>query len=208
MKTQEEVRGDYVRLMGVGLGSLVHELTLEEDWLRDKWTIFRELFEHGGDRIDLLNRTAPNFFYFLHKLLYEDAMLHLSRLTDPPETYRKANLTVRQLDGLIADPNLKGSVEGAIKDLVITCKFARDIRNRRLAHTDLNSTRSGDPYSSCKITSTDVTRALKGLRTVLSLIENHYSIPPTLILRDPWGAEALVRCLQISTGAKDERAPA
>jgi hypothetical protein len=71
----EDEREEYVRLRGTDLGGLFHELKLKEEWLRDKWAVFAELFEKGSERIDLLNRTASNFFYFLGKLLYEDAML-------------------------------------------------------------------------------------------------------------------------------------
>jgi hypothetical protein len=206
VKTPEEVRNEYVRLMGADLGRLFHELTTEEDWLRDKWAVFQELFEHGQERIDLLNRAASNFFWSLHKLLFEDAMLHLSRLTDPPESNgKKTNLTVLSLPTSISDPKLKDSVEKAIKGLIKSCEFARDMRNRRLAHADLSTARNEHPHSLPAVKSEDIARALQCLRTVLLLIEKYYRIPPALTLRDPWGACALVHCLQIADRAKDER---
>jgi hypothetical protein len=72
--------------MGPELGSLYHELEEEVDWLQQKWNEFRELFAKGAERIELLNTVAPNFFYMLHKLMFEDAMLHLCRLTDSSQT--------------------------------------------------------------------------------------------------------------------------
>ncbi len=206
MKTPEEMRDEYVRSMGADLGRLLHELTCEEDWLRDKWAIFQELYERGQERIDLLNRAASNFFWFLHKLLFEDAMLHLSRLTDPQVSNGvKSNLTVHRLPSLISDPKLKISVESAIKELEESCGFARVMRNRRLAHADLRTARNEHPDSLPAVKSEDIARALQCLRTVLLLIEKHYRIPPALILPDPCGAGALIHWLQITDRAENER---
>jgi hypothetical protein len=80
----EKLLAEYVQAMGADLGTLCHELRNEVEWLQFKWSEFQELFEKGAQRIDLLNTVASKFFYFLHKLLFEDAMLHLCRLTDPP----------------------------------------------------------------------------------------------------------------------------
>ncbi len=206
VKTPEEVKDEYLRLMGDDLGRLFHELATEKDWLRGMWAVFQELFEHGQERIDLLNRAAPNFFLSLHKLLFENAMLHLSRLTDPPESFGKTNLTVKRLPASISDLRLKASVETAIDDLVNNCEFARDMRNRWLAHTDLKTARKEHPHSLPPVKPEDIARALKKLRAVLLLIEEHYRIPPTGYLRDPWGAEALVHYLQIAARVEDERA--
>src|ERR1700722_171104 len=77
---------EYIALMGQALGPLCYELREDIDWLQNKWAEFRELFGNGAERIDLLNTVACNFFGFLHKMMFEDAMLHLCRLTDPAET--------------------------------------------------------------------------------------------------------------------------
>ena len=105
--------------------------------------------EKGTERIVLLDRTAAHFFGCLRKMLYEDAMLHLSRLTDPPKSNGgKRNLTVRLLPDLISDPVLKSSVEADIDTLVKSCEFARGLRNRRLAHNDLKTARNEHPLPS------------------------------------------------------------
>ena len=205
VKTPEEVKDEYLRLMGDDLGRLFHELTSEENWLRDKWAVFQELFQRSQERLDLLDRTASHFFCSLRKLLFEDAMLHLSRLTDPSVSIGKTNLTVKRLPASISDPELKASVETAIDDLVKNCEFARDMRNRWLAHTDLKTARREHPHTLPAVMPEDIARALQCLRAVLLLIEEHYSFPPTLTLRDPWGAEALVHRLQIAARTEDER---
>jgi AbiU2 len=207
-QTPEDVSSEYVRLMGDELGLLFHELTREEEWLSDKWAVFQELFEKGSERIDLLNRAAAHFFVMLHKMLYEDAMLHLSRLTDPPKSsVVKTNLTVRLLPDLISDQVLKDSVEADIGTLRKTCEFARDLRNRRLAHYDLKTVRNEHPLALPSVTSKDITQALQCLRALLSSIEKHYRGRDisVLSLGDPWGAKSLVDCLESAVRAQDEK---
>ena len=207
----EEVRAEYIRVMGSELGSLCHDLQQEVDWLHDKWDVFRELFEQGPERIKLLNIVAPNFFYFLRKLLFEDAMLHLCRLTDPPETRVRTqgkleirhNLTVMGLERAISDSALSVKVRAEAHQVKRRCAFAREWRNRRLAHTDLKTSRSNN--SDFPSVSADGIRdGLKSMRALLSLVEEYYGRPPFGFLPDPWGAKSLVWYLEKSVRTDDE----
>ena len=72
------------RAMEPGLTQLYDELLDDFDWLRRKWSEFQELYGKGQERIDVLNAAASNFFYLLQQVFFENAMLHLSRLTDRP----------------------------------------------------------------------------------------------------------------------------
>src|SRR5260370_16343666 len=74
--TDEELGAEYVRAMGSDLGQLCGELRDDVDWLRRKWSNFQELFGKGQEGIDLLNRAASHSFYFLHRLFFEDHLLH------------------------------------------------------------------------------------------------------------------------------------
>ena len=55
--TDDDVRAEYVRAMGLELGNLCHELQTDLAWLDQKWLEFGELFQQGQRRIDLLNAT-------------------------------------------------------------------------------------------------------------------------------------------------------
>ena len=113
-----EVRAQYVEAMGSDLGDLCHELRNDLTWLQQKWSEFRELFGHGPERIELLNSVSSSFVYFLHVLMFEDAMLHLARLTDSSNTFGRsdrANLTVMRLPESISEPALKNHVEAAVE---------------------------------------------------------------------------------------------
>ena len=105
--TDVERRADYVATMGPELGHLYHELEEEVDWLQQKWNEFRELFGKGQGRIDMLATVASNFFSMLHKLMFEDAMLHLCRLSDPPVIRGRRNLTFMALVDAVTDSPLR-----------------------------------------------------------------------------------------------------
>ncbi len=190
--------------MGSDLGPLCCELRDDFDWLRRKWSNFQELFGKGQERIDLLNMVASNFFYFLHRLFFEDAMLHLCRLTDPPRMRDRETLTVMALTDTVPDPALKASVEAKTKEVREDCEFARKWRNRRLAHTDLGTLREGHALALPSVDSAKIETALKSIDDLLTLVEDHYGLPHILLASDPWGAKPLIHHLERAKGAIDD----
>lgn len=206
--TGDDIRAQYLRAIGPDLGQLCHELRDDFDWLRRKWSEFQELYEKSQERIDLLSTAASNFFFFLKRLLYEDAMMHLCRLTDPPKTRLRAgdreNLTVMALKDLVSDPGFKASVQAKAEEARDKCTFARTWRNRRLAHTDLVSFREGHATTLPAVNSPDIAEALKSIGDLLILIESHYGAPHFLLGPDPWGAKSLVYYLERAERAISE----
>jgi hypothetical protein len=206
--TDEELRAEYVRAMGPDLGLFCSELQGDLAWLRHKWIEFQELFAKGPERMVLLNTVASNFFYFLRKLLFEDAMLHLSRLTDPPKTAGRggwANLTVLALDKMISDPVFRASVRAEEQQVRKACEFARRWRNKRLAHTDFVTLREGHAATLPPVTTANIENAVKSVLGLLSSVEGHYGLLRSVQHPDPWGARSLVYYLQEATRAVDSR---
>ncbi len=202
--TNEELRAEYVRVMGRDLGCLCYELRGELDWLRHKWSEFQEIFEQGTERIDLLNRVASNFFYFLHKLLFEDAMLHLCCLTDPPKTLGYTNLTLMSLADLMPDDeSFSSQVQNHAKEVRNKCEFAHKWRNKRLAHIDLLTLRKEQSSPLPGVMSRNVEDALKAMSTLLDSVEQHYGLPQSVSFHDPWGARSLVHYLERAIRAID-----
>jgi len=189
--------------MGTDLGQLCHELRDELLWLQHKWTEFQELFGKGPERIDLLNAVAPHFFYIVRRLLFEDAMLHLCRLTDPPEPKVRgevrSNLTVMMLPKLISDPALRASVSTAAERVRQSCEFAREWRNRWLAHTDLETFRNEQASTLPPVTSSNIEDGLESMRALLNSIDERYGLPPSGLLPDPFGVRSLVFYLEEGT---------
>jgi len=201
--TNEELRAEYVRVMGCDLGCLCHELRDQLDWLRRKWSEFQELFEQGDERIEILNIVAPNFFLFLQKLLFEDAMLHLCRVSDPPKTKNHTNLSLMLLAGLIPHQDFSAQVRKDAEEVRKKCQFAREWRDKRLAHTDLTTLRNERVSPLPRVTSKNIEDAVESIRALLNSVEQHYGLAPFLSFPDPWGARSLVHYLEEVVRAKD-----
>lgn len=209
--TAKETQDKCIRLMGTDLGTLYYDLFSQVAWLHAKWEQYRELFDRGSERIDLLNKTAPLFFGLLQDTLFDDVLLHLARLTDPPQSGPKSrpqdNLTLLRLTDLVNDRTLKTHVKTALKGVQKSCKFAREWRNKRLAHTDLliYRNRQAKPLAtaSCK----NVEAALTAMRELLNSIEGHYSDSEVAydLESEPGGADFLVYYLEEGLRVIDEK---
>jgi hypothetical protein len=136
-RTAEDVRAHYVKLMGEELGLLFHELWQEVVLLRIEWGEFIELFGKKPSRVDLMNEAAPAFFTMVQRLLWEETLLSISRLTERPFTGTKENLTVQRLAGCVGDKPTAQEVTECAEEAVNAADFCRDWRNRRIAHRDL-----------------------------------------------------------------------
>src|SRR6185503_12931063 len=120
--------------MGATLGELYFLLSRELAWLHFSWSEYRTLYGTSEETIGVLNSAAPRFFYYLDYLMWHDVLLHICRLTDPPASAGRNNLTLAQLPLAIADPILRDSVIDLLAAARSESEFARDWRNRHLAH--------------------------------------------------------------------------
>lgn len=203
-RTAEEVRADHIRLLGEQLGAVYHELYSEYYWLRLKWQEFIKLFGSAA-RVDILNAAAPACFRMLEDVLSDDILMHLARLTDSPRSMGKSNLTFVALPELISDH------DPVLQDLIRTaqaeCGFARDWRNRRLAHRDLDLALGNAAIALAPATRLSIDRAINSLHAVL----NHISatsfdthLDPEII-ESTGGAEALLYGLRDGIAARQRR---
>ncbi len=172
--TAEESEQQYLEVMGLELGRLYHRLSRECEWLHRKWATYVILFGTKPERIELLNSAAPAFFRLIQDSLLEDIILHISRLMDPPKSVGKQNLT------LLALPQMThGNVGLGIEDLLETAKgrseFARDWRNRHLAHRDLGLVLGKNAEPLAAASRRNVIDALEAIGTVLNAVEFHYT---------------------------------
>ena len=172
--TPEQVRDAAVGAMGPELGRLYYDLRNQLAWLHIKWGEYRELFAHSEERIELLNKTAPAFFSFLERTLFEDVLLHISRLSDPPSTKGDSNLTLHALLRLTRDQALKLELEGLLRDVDAKARFARDRRNRALAHKSLLTYRGEHPQPLAHASRQTVEEALAAMGAVLNHLEQRF----------------------------------
>jgi hypothetical protein len=161
--------------MGEELGKQYTALNDEVALLHLYWKEFVELFGTNQKRIDRLNQAAPGFFRMLQDELFQTNMLHIARLTDPPKSAGKDNLTLKNLSNLVSDTNLKSHLLGllAVADQATT--FCRDWRNRRFAHHDLALATDDNKATPLETVNKEkVIEALKSLSDVLNAVERHY----------------------------------
>lgn len=134
--TADEVAASYKEVMGHELGGIFHELRNQTISLYWNWSEYVELFGSTPERVDILNKAAGSFFFIVQNALWRDSLLHICRLTDAAKTTGKANLSIRCLPDLVdleKAPRTKELVQMAVD----RSEFARDWRNRRLSHYDL-----------------------------------------------------------------------
>ena len=138
----EEIRSQHIEILGEELGPIFHELYNDIAWAQHKWKEYRTLFGVSAARIEMLDEAASAFFGMAQHILWADMLLHLCRLTDPAEMgskhNRKQNLSIQRLPSLIPDTGLRSELEVLVSAAVTSTDFARDWRNRHLAHSDLN----------------------------------------------------------------------
>jgi hypothetical protein len=138
------------------------------------WKEYKKLFATDQNRIDLLNATAPNFFAHLDDLVWSTTMLGLCRLTDPPKSVGRDNLTVRRLPRLVPDSILASKVQDEVGAAVDSAEFARDWRNRRLAHRSLELLKNPHLAPLASATRAGVEGSIDLLCKVLNTISVHY----------------------------------
>ncbi len=191
--------------MGLALGGLFHQLWNEVVWLHLKWRQFRQLYGTDEGTIDILNRTAPVFFRTIQNVLWEDTLIHLCRLTDPPRSSGKLNLSITQVLSHVNDTVVKQEVANLVRIAEDKVKFARDWRNRRIAHRDMALALNQAPAALAVASRTHVEDALLSLRNVMNRINSYYMKSEVAYEHGifPGDADALVHHLRAVVSSED-----
>jgi AbiU2 len=172
--TFEDTKKDHIAKMGEALGTQYSALWTNVIHLNIVWQEYVELFGKKPERIDLLNSAAAAFFRMLQDELFETVLLHLSRLTDPPRSGNRTNLTLRNLAPLIDDAALKAKVTQLVGDAVTATVFCRDWRNRRIAHTDLDLALELPATPLANASRLEVNAAVQAVGEPMRAIHAHY----------------------------------
>ena len=101
MRTAEQSLAEHIEIMGAEVGSIYSALWQEIAWIHKKWAQYVALYGTNPARIKLMNHVAPSMFKTVEDALWADVLLHLARLTDPPKSAGKRNLSIQQLANLV-----------------------------------------------------------------------------------------------------------
>jgi hypothetical protein len=206
-RTAEESKADHIEGMGEELGRLYDALWQEVAWLHMKWREYATLFGTSPARVELLNKAAPSFFRVIQDSLWEDVLLHIARLTDSPRSMGKRNLSFRQFAKISLHPDIASKVEKLTTDALETSAFARDWRNRKLAHRDLHLALGQGAEPLAPVSRAQVKEALAALSAILNALAAHYLNSTTMFAVEATsgGAEALLYCIDDGLRFEDER---
>ncbi|WP_343652297.1 hypothetical protein [Stenotrophomonas sp.] len=173
-RSMDEIRSKYISSMGQELGASFYELYRKLVELHVVWQQYRQLFGGDPDTVHMLNRASGLFFKIVQDELWDSVLLGVSRMTDPPTTGKKKNLTIQSLPELISDAVLQGDVRILCDKALAAAEFAREHRNKRIAHQDHDylSNRNSDPLSG--ISRAAVEEMLASLRAVLNRLDLHF----------------------------------
>ena len=114
------------------------------DALGGEWSVgvarlneFEQLFGNA-EHVELLNLVGGAFFAEVQRILWDDLLLCVTRLTDSSRMGRKDNLTVKRLPDLCKhDDEFQKKVTEQVKAAANAAEFARSHRNQRISHKDL-----------------------------------------------------------------------
>lgn len=207
-ETQEQRLTTKRQKMPGDLADLHWHLEAELTILHFSWKEYKVFFAAGQAHIDLINATAPSFFMHFEDMAWGETLLHLCRLTDPPKSAGKNTLTVLSLARMIDDTKLKAKVEQEAEAAKQATAFARDWRNRRLAHRSLEHALDPQLKPLATARRADVEKALAALRQVMNSVSVHYeSIHNDFesVIAPSKGAKALLRYLSKGLEADEAR---
>lgn len=204
--TADETKQDHIKKLEGELGILYHEIRNEVSQLHLKWNEYVELFGTNHSRVELLNESAPFFFKTIQDALFESILLHITRLTDPPKSFGKDNLSVKRFAELV-DDEIKQSIDEQIDITIEKSNFCRDWRNRHIAHKDLRLVIDSQAKLLQTASRAKVKDALKSIAKVLNIVSEHYMDSTTIfdLISNPQGAETLLYLLDDGLRAIKER---
>lgn len=189
-RNEDEVRDRYIQQMGTDLGELFHALRNELQWIYWKWCQYRILFGAKPSRVDYLNEAAPLFFYLVQDVFFEDTLLAISRLVGPPSSVGKPNLSVTRLPDKISNTKLASEVNRLVEDAKASADFAKDWRNRHLAHRDLTLALKHPAMPLPAVNRKNVEDSLAAVATLLNHIESAFCHATTSYRNSPLHGDA------------------
>lgn len=181
-QSADEVKAEIIRAFSEGTGELFYELLSDVSQLQLNWQNYGSLYGTSPERIDLLNWAAPLFFALLHGILLHDIIMVIARLTDPAKTGRHQNASLENLLNKLV-PSLQSDLAEKwgceLKSLQIHCKSIRDIRNKIIAHNDLETALLYRPDPVPGISRAYIESILEKIKKLMGDIEEHFRGIPT-----------------------------
>lgn len=209
-QTAAKIRENNIETLGQDLGELYTELWQDLARLHLKNEEYLALFSADPARFELLNRTAPRFFRLIQSSLWNDILLGITRISDKRSTSGNANLTVHRLPELNLYTDITDDLNLLLIEVNRSTEFARDWRNRHIAHRDLTLALQDQPAEPLAEASLNhVNEALSALAKVLNCISQRYQVSTTVFKlgfgSNPYGAKSMLFYLKEGLEATEKK---
>ena len=127
--------------MTITLAELLDEIEQDIFRLSHIWETFRYLFAKDQKHVDVMNTVSSGFFHMVQQLLFDDAILRVSKLTDPAANRQQENMSLERLlqatEWDKTDPKKWQLYRSRLDTVKVACKPCRDHRNKRVSHKAL-----------------------------------------------------------------------
>ncbi len=205
IRTSEEIRSEYIEVMGEELGKRFHALWEEVVELHVHWGEYVDLFGVSSERVELLNQSASGFFARLDGIMWERTILHIIRLVDNPKHSKQSRLTLSALPDLV-DCGIQKVVRQHLEEVRKNVGFCRDWRDRLLAHRDLDLAVEQGAKPLKLRSRKNVEEMLSSISEMLNVIAEYYTQSSlSFKLTRYTGAERLLRVLHLGLMMEQRR---
>ncbi|MBN1103276.1 MAG: hypothetical protein JXL84_07685 [Deltaproteobacteria bacterium] len=138
-------------------------------WIRCCYNTYVALYDSGTETSDLLSEAANIFFGDLNKILREYWWLQVSKITDPPVSRGRENLTVQHINTLLCSEGLMtAEISSYSEGLMHYRKLIKEGRDRLISHLDKESVLKGGPIGDHA--TEDVTAFLENLQRYVDAV--------------------------------------
>lgn len=169
--------------------------------LRSKWNLYLGLFSQE-ENTKLLSELAQASFQMIEESLRDDLTIAICRLSDPPQSLRNDNLSLRTLIERLHEP---GNVTELLKDFLEACAPVREIRNKRIAHNDLNTKLHPRVTPFAGVGRKEMARIVQLAEQILNwVIQRYVDVEYRFEILSPGGADDLIFWLKAGLEAEKE----
>jgi hypothetical protein len=127
--------------MSITLDELLDEIEQDVFRLNHVWETFQYLFAKEKKHVDVMNAVSGGFFVMVRQLLFDDAILRVSKLTDRAGNLHQENVSLARLlqatDWETTDTRRWQHYRSRLAAVEAACKPCRDHRNKRVSHKAL-----------------------------------------------------------------------
>lgn len=198
----DEINKKYAAKLGREFGDFFFHLDQSVVGLVSIWDVYRALFGTNKERVDLLNSASGYVTRTFQDSLHERVILGICQVSDPAGSGSRKNVTVRGLPQYMVDADHRAEIERMLVEVEIATGFARELRNKLIAHSDL-----GTVSGSCVVDSSSrmkIVDAIKSIIKPLRYVHSQFFDTHKLYHPITEGTNGFLGCVFLGVAKKNE----